>query len=81
MDILVNGIHYEAKQEMSLLRFLRDVLHLEGTKDGCSEGVCGACTVIIDGKAQRACVQKLSRLKGRSIITIEGLSEKEKEVY
>ena len=81
MDILVNGIHYEAKQEMSLLRFLRDVLHLEGTKDGCSEGACGACTVIIDGKAQRACVQKLSRLEGRSIITIEGLSEKEKEVY
>ena len=70
MDILVNGIHYEAKQEMSLLRFLRDVLHLEGTKDGCSEGACGACTVIIDGKAQRACVQKLSRLEGRSIITI-----------
>ena len=81
MDILVNGVHYEAKQDMSLLRFLRDVLKLEGTKDGCSEGACGACTVVIDGKAQRACVQKLSRLEGKNIITIEGLTDREKKVY
>ena len=81
MDILINGIHYHVEQDMSLLRFLRDILKLEGTKDGCSEGACGACTVIIDGKAQRACVQKLSRLEGKSIITIEGLTDREKEVY
>ena len=81
MDILVNGIHYQIEKDMTLLRFLRDVLKLEGTKDGCSEGACGACTVIIDGKAQRACVQKLSRLEGKSIITIEGLTEKEKDIY
>ena len=71
MDILINGIHYHVEQDMSLLRFLRDILKLEGTKDGCSEGACGACTVIIDGKAQRACVQKLSRLEGKSLLTIE----------
>ena len=81
MDILVNGIHYQIEKDMTLLRFLRDVLKLEGTKDGCSEGACGACTVIIDGKAQRACVQKLSRLEGKSIITIEGLTEREKDIY
>ena len=81
MDILVNGIHYQIEKDMTLLRFLRDVLKLEGTKDGCSEGACGACTVIIDGKAQRACVQKLSRLEGKNIITIEGLTEREKDIY
>ena len=81
MDVLVNGKHYHETKDMSLLRFLRDVLHLEGTKDGCSEGACGACTVIIDGKAQKACVQKLSRIEGKAVTTIEGLSEREKEVY
>ena len=81
MDVLVNGKHYHETKDMSLLRFLRDVLHLEGTKDGCSEGACGACTVIIDGKARKACVQKLSRIEGKAVTTIEGLSEREKEVY
>ncbi len=81
MDILINGKIYHEDTDMSLLRFLRDRLGLMGTKDGCSEGACGACSVIIDGKAERACVRKLSKLEGKNIITIEGLSEKEKEVY
>jgi len=60
---------------MSLLAFLRDELGLTGAKDGCSEGTCGACTVIVDGEAKRACVLKMKRLDGRSVETIESLAD------
>lgn len=78
----VNGtsITY-AGEDKKLLTFLREELNLTGTKDGCSEGACGTCTVLIDGKKTKACATKLSRLEGKSVITIEGLSEREKEVY
>lgn len=66
---------------MKLLRYLRDVLGLTGTKDGCSEGACGACTVLVDGRKTKACVPLMSKLDGKSVITIEGLSQKEKDVY
>lgn len=79
--VKINGKEYTSQTDKTLLRFLRDDLHLTGTKDGCSEGACGACTVIIDGTKSRACVQKLSRLEGKSIITIEGLSDNEKLIY
>lgn len=81
MQLSINGKKYITNKDTTLLKFLRDYLGLMGTKDGCSEGACGACTVIIEGKAERACVQKLSKLDGKNIITIEGLSEREKEVY
>lgn len=58
----------------SLLAFLRDTLHLMGTKNGCGTGHCGACTVIIDGKARRACQVRLANMNGRKVETIEGLS-------
>lgn len=80
-SFFVNGEHVQTEKNISLLRFLRDELHLKGTKDGCSEGACGTCTVIIDGKATKACTQKTSRLEQKSIITIEGLSLREQEVY
>ena len=64
-----------------LLTFLREDLGLAGTKDGCSEGACGACTVLVDGKATRACVPSLAKLEGKSVVTIEGLTEREKNVY
>ena len=64
-----------------LLSFLREDLGLMGTKDGCSEGACGACTVLVDGKATRACVPSLAKLEGKSVVTIEGLTEREKDVY
>ena len=66
---------------MKLLRFLRDELHLTGSKDGCSEGACGACTVIINGYPIKSCIPDTDSLEGKSVITIEGLSEWEKEVY
>lgn len=80
-NLNINGVESSYDKDIKLIEYLRDVLKLKGVKDGCSIGACGACTVIIDGRAMRACVQKLSRLEGKEIITIEGLSDREKEVF
>lgn len=80
-SITVNGQAYQFEKDKTLLRFLREDLRLCGTKDGCSEGACGACTVIIDGRKSRACTQRLSRLEGKNIITIEGLTDREKRIF
>ena len=77
----VNGQKVEPTGNQKLLRFLRDELHLTSVKDGCSEGACGACTVIIDGKTCKACVPDTDLLDGRTVITVEGLTEWEREVY
>jgi carbon-monoxide dehydrogenase small subunit len=63
----------EAPAHWTVLDLLRDGLALTGTKDGCGEGVCGACTVLIDGEPIRACLVLAARLDGRSLLTIEGL--------
>lgn len=68
-------------EDKKLLRFLREDLNLTGTKDGCSEGACGTCTVLVDGVKTKACVPSLSKLEGKSIITIEGLNKREAAVY
>ena len=77
----VNGKDYEVEQDTKLMRFLRDDLRLTSVKDGCSQGACGTCTVLVDGKATKACIPMLSKLQGKSVVTVEGLSEREKEVY
>ena len=77
----VNGKDYLTGKDKTLLRFLRDDLHLTSVKDGCSEGACGTCTVLVDHKPVRACILKVSKLSGKSILTVEGLSDREKEVY
>ncbi|MHB1453996.1 MAG: selenium-dependent xanthine dehydrogenase [Saccharofermentanales bacterium] len=77
----VNNEEVIAERDISLLRFLRDDLRLVSVKDGCSEGACGSCTVLVDGKKTKACVPKVSTLVGRSVITMEGLTAREKEVY
>lgn len=77
----INNAEYYSPVDKSLLDFLRYDACLTSVKDGCGEGACGACMVIIDGKATVACVQKLSKLQDKKIITCEGLSEREKEVY
>jgi selenium-dependent xanthine dehydrogenase len=77
----VNGKSVSTDLDKSLLRFLRENLNLYGSKDGCSEGACGTCTVIIDGKKTKACVNKTSKLDGKNIITIEGLTKREQDVY
>ena len=70
----VNGNRVTVSENQKLLRYLRDVLHLTSVKDGCSEGACGSCTVLIDGKPARACIQQTDRLEGKSVLTVEGLS-------
>jgi isoquinoline 1-oxidoreductase alpha subunit len=75
-SIKVNGVKrsVDADDDTPLLWVLRDTLGLTGTKFGCGEGLCGSCTVHIDGKAERSCSVPISRAAGKSITTIEGLA-------
>jgi aerobic-type carbon monoxide dehydrogenase small subunit (CoxS/CutS family) len=74
-ELHVNGARHriEADPARSLLSVLRDDLDLTGSKYGCGEGRCGACTVLIDGKAVRSCITALGDCAGKPITTIEGL--------
>lgn len=77
----VNNQPYEVEGDGKLLPFLRDVCKCKSVKDGCSEGACGTCHVLIDGKATKACIPMLSKMDGKHVLTVEGLSEEEKELY
>lgn len=77
----VNGKPVQAEQNIKLLPFLRDTLRLTSVKDGCSEGACGTCMVLIDGKATKACIPTAEKVQGKRVVTVEGLSEREKHVY
>ena len=74
--LVVNGTErrFDGDPEMPLLWFLRDELGLSGTKFGCGQALCGACTVHLDGAAVRACQTPLSAAEGQQVTTIEGLS-------
>ena len=76
----INGRPYsvDADPQSSLLTVLREHLDLTGTKYGCGEGQCGACTVLIDGKAQRSCLTRAGSVAQKQITTIEGLASGEK---
>ena len=78
IQLKVNGTsrHFDGDPDMPLLWYVRDMLELTGTKFGCGRGLCGACTVHLNGKAVRSCQTKLSEAAGKSITTIEGLSPK-----
>src|SRR5437763_11045486 len=77
IELQVNGQkrRVEAEAGRSLLRVLRDDLELTGCKYGCGEGQCGACTVLVEGKAVRSCVTPAGDLAGKRITTIEGLEK------
>lgn len=77
----VNGKSITTDKKVKLLRFLRDDLRLTSVKDGCSEGACGTCTVLVDGKATRSCVFTTDKMEGKTVLTVEGLSDFEKEAY
>ena len=80
-SFIVNGHPVTVEKNQKLIRYLRDTLHLTSVKDGCSEGACGTCHVLIDGKPTKACVPQTEKLEGKTIVTVEGLSDWEKQVY
>jgi aerobic-type carbon monoxide dehydrogenase small subunit (CoxS/CutS family) len=76
IHLAVNGRAFtvDADPQTSLLTVLREHLDLTGTKYGCGEGLCGACTVLIDGRAQRSCITKAAAIGQKQVTTIEGLA-------
>ena len=68
-------------EDMNLLEYLREGARLASVKDGCAEGVCGSCSVLVNGKAWRACTLTVAKVHGKAITTIEGLSARERDVY
>lgn len=77
----INGKRYSTDKDIRLIDFLRKDLQLTSVKEGCSEGACGTCIVIIDGKKVKSCIGKVSRYNQKKIITVEGLTPREQEVY
>jgi aerobic carbon-monoxide dehydrogenase small subunit len=78
--IKLNGswVEKETRSDRMLLDFLREELGLTGTKKGCEEGECGACTVLLDGKAVLSCLTPAVKADGAEVLTVEGLAEGEK---
>ena len=76
MKLTINGTEHdiEIDPEVPILWALRDYLHLTGTKYGCGKGLCGACTVHLEGSPIRSCLTPVSAAKGKKLVTIEGLS-------
>ena len=77
----VNNRIVSTERDGKLMPFLRDELGLTSVKNGCAQGVCGACTVVVDGQAVRACVQTIARTEGKHVITCEGLTDRERDVW
>ena len=78
IKLKVNGVNrqFDGDPQMPVLWYVRDLLDMTGTKFGCGAGLCGACTIHVDGKAQRSCVTPMSAVVGKKITTIEGLNAK-----
>jgi carbon-monoxide dehydrogenase small subunit len=79
----LNGeeIEVEVEPHWTLLYLLREVLKLKGTKEGCGYGECGACTVVIDGKAVNSCLYPVMEVQGKKVITIEGISKPDGDLH
>ena len=79
MELNINGkaVQVEVEKQMPLLWVLRDELNMTGTKFGCGVASCGACTVMVDGKAVRSCTYSVAMAEGKEITTIEGIGTEE----
>lgn len=75
LDFILNGeaCHTEIPEDATLLKVLRDIFHLTGTKEGCDEGDCGACTVLVDGRSVNSCLFPAVQAEGCQVMTIEGV--------
>lgn len=80
-SLIVNGKEVSCETNKKLMDFLREDLKLTGTKDGCNQGSCGACSVLVNGKVSKACLFSLEKLVGKEVVTIEGLTDRQKDVY
>ena len=78
--VYINQDSYQVEQDMSLLTYLRDTLRLTSLKNGCGEGACGTCTVLVDGRAMRACLLTVAKVSGKQVLTVEGLSNRERDL-
>ena len=82
INLIVNNEKVSCMDEnKSLINYLRDDLRLTSVKEGCGTGACGTCMVLVDGKPTRTCILTTKKVEGKSVITVEGLSQREKEVY
>ncbi|ACD22604.1 selenium-dependent xanthine dehydrogenase [Clostridium botulinum] len=78
---ILNGQEKSVDENKKLLKYLRDDCNITSVKNGCSEGACGTCMVIVDGKAIKACVLTTEKVNGKTITTIEGFTDREREVF
>lgn len=83
INFILNGepIQIEIEPHLTLLKLLRDKLGMTGTKEGCSMGECGACTVIVEGKAINSCIFPAMEVNNKSVLTIEGLVDSQGSLH
>ena len=77
----INHALHETEEKMSLIDYLRDVADITSVKNGCKEGACGSCMLMVDGRKQRACLLTTEKVDGKELLTVEGMSQYEKDVY
>lgn len=80
-NFVLNNQQVSVGDDINLLEYLRDYARLTSVKNGCAEGACGACMVLLDGKATRACLLSTAKVSGKSVLTVEGLPQREKDIY
>ena len=80
-EFILNGEKRLVEENKKLLKYLREDCNITSVKNGCSEGACGTCMVIVDGRAVKACILTTEKVNGKEILTIEGFTERERDVF